>query len=318
MAQQTSRASSTAMLNFADFHFPIKLFAVAQEKSVSFVKVHNDCGARLRQESTCTVCMETSCTAPDCKPREKIVPPEQRARALQMGRGNLVPFSEEEILSLRSARTDELEISEFHAEHAVESILFAKAFYVAPGDGGAGYELLRQVMARTKSVGLGRFYRNGDVRFVLVQRYGERGLLLRELFQVNEVRSFPDLPALAPVSAAVLDKALDRVETMMQSCFRPEAFIDPFPERLLEAAEKKLSPASDPKGNVAKITEARSPNAIRSSQAVTASAERVSEGKQSAAASVHVLSVKTAPREANEGGLTDREAESQRSGSPGA
>src|SRR5579883_694478 len=181
MSQQPSRASSTATLNFADFQFPIKLFTVAQEKSVSFVKVHNECGAKLRQEFVCTECEETACTAPGCKSHEKNVPAERRVRALQVGR-DVVQFSEDEILSLRSARTDELDITEFHPETAVDSILFAKTYFVVPGDEGAGYELLRQVMERTTSVGVGQFYRGGDARFVLVQRYGKRGLLLRELF----------------------------------------------------------------------------------------------------------------------------------------
>jgi len=309
---QPSRASSTAILSFADFQFPIKVFAVAQDKAPVFVKVHGECGARLRQEFECTECKESACTSPGCAPRAKNVPAKHRVRALQVERDNLVPFSEDEILSLRSARTDELEISEFHPEETVDSILFAKTFYLVPADDGAGYDLLRQVMARTKSVGLGRFYRNGDVRFVHVQRHGERGLLLHELHEANEIRAFPDFPPPEePVTAAELDKALDRVETMVQTQFRPEAFIDPFPARIFEAAEKKQSPTANArKGNVANMA-ARSPSAARSSQVASAPAEKVLEESRSGPASVHALPVKPSVAE-------DAAVDSQRSGSPGA
>jgi DNA end-binding protein Ku len=245
-----SRASSLATLIFGNFQFPVRLFGATSEKSVPFVRVHAECGSKLRQEYLCT--------DPACAKHEKFVPSAQQGRALKAAGGRLVPFMDDEILALRSARTDELELSEFVSDDAVDSVFFAKTYYVVPADESDAYVLLQQVMAKTRTVGLGRFYRGGDARFVLVQGYGEQGLLARELFEADEVRAFPSFPPVATPAQHNFAEAVALVEGMRRREFRPEGFTDPFHGRVLESAEKKLvPPAAGEQSNVKSVMAAR-------------------------------------------------------------
>ena len=298
------RSSASVTITFGLVSVPVKLFSAVSPKTVSFEQHHAACGGKLKQQF---VCVED----------DKVVPREATTKSFSVARGKRVMFSEEELTRLKSPRTDELELQEFLPRGAVDSLFFAKTYFVGTGDGGdAGYRLLVESLNATGTVALGRLFTRGRDQLVLVEATGGR-LLLRELFYDDEVKSVDEIPVPTAEAIPDVDVELARriIEQRRQPAFAPERYRDTYPDRVRAAAEEKAAgrevpmPERAPKRKVVNMIDALRETLATSAPAASAAA--VAPPPPKAPASVR--SLPTARRADDE-----TAAESQRTGSPGA
>lgn len=299
------RSSATVTITFGLVSIPVRLFSAVSPKTVSLEQQHATCGGKLKQQYVCVADNE-------------VVPREAIAKSFSLARGKRVTFTEDELARLKSPRTDELELQEFLPRGAVDSIYFAKTYFVGAGDGGdGGYRLLVESLNATDTVALGRLFTRGRDQLVLVETDGAR-LVLRELYYEDEVRSFDDVPV--PIAEAIpavdLELARRIIEQHRRPAFAPERYRDTYPDRVRAAAEEKAAgrevpmPERAPKRKVVNMVDALRETLATTGQAPAgATEERPSVVR--APASVRALPVKANVAE-------DGAAESQRSGSPGA
>src|SRR5437016_2271212 len=111
------RSSASVTITFGLVSVPVKLFSAVSPKTVSFEQHHAACGGKLKQQY---VCIDD----------DVVVPREATTKSFSLARGKRVMFTEDELARLKSPRTDELELQEFLPRGAVDSLFFAKTYFV--------------------------------------------------------------------------------------------------------------------------------------------------------------------------------------------
>ena len=305
VAPMPPRSSASVTITFGLVSVPVKLFSTVSPKTVTFEQQHAVCGGKLKQQF---ICIED----------DMVVPRDATTKSFSLARGTRVTFTEDELARLKSPRTDELELQEFLPRGAVDSLFFAKTYFVGAGDGGdPGYRLLVESLNATGTIALGRLFTRGRDQLVLVEATGGR-LLLRELFYDDEVKSVDEIPVPTAEAIPDVDVELARriIEQRRQPAFAPERYRDTYPDRVRAAAEEKAAgrevpmPERTPKRKVVNMVDALRETLATSAPGTSAVAVAPPPPPKAPAS---VRSLPTARRADDE-----TAAESQRTGSPGA
>jgi DNA end-binding protein Ku len=235
--------SSPIEICFGPISVFVKLYAVASEKSVSLSQVHATCGGKLEQQYFCAT-------------DQAVVPRPAIAKQYRLPDGTVTTLTEEEIKTAESDRVGTLEVFDCVPEGSVDPLYMGKATLVGPNEehGIDGYGTLVDALAETRTEAVGVHYQRTRDQLVLLQRYGARGLLLRELFHANEMRDigeveFP-LSVRASQPAGTFELWTDAVERRRRATFRADVHADGYPERLLLVAERKTRPDAVAPANV--------------------------------------------------------------------
>ncbi|HAK53668.1 MAG TPA: hypothetical protein DCM54_17455 [Gammaproteobacteria bacterium] len=125
------RPISTSAISFGMVSIPVRMYASADtSSSVSFNRIHKDCGSRLKQQYIC---------AKD----GDIVPKEDMVKGYEFARDQYVLFTQEEIKALGAVKSDTIDIVEFVPLSSVDRINLEKVYFLSPGKGGdRPYKLL--------------------------------------------------------------------------------------------------------------------------------------------------------------------------------
>jgi DNA end-binding protein Ku len=228
----TIRASSSAEICFGPVSVFVKLYAVASERPGSLSQVHEKCGGKLEQQYFC---------AED----GAVVPRPAIAKQYKHSDGSGTILTEEEIKSAESDRIGMLEILECVPAGSVPTIAQSKAMLVGPDEqrGIDAYATLVDALEETRTAAIGRLYTRTRDQLVLLERYGDRGLLLRELFYASEMKPIDEVELPLSVRASMLPGAFEMwtraIEARRKPAFDAAAYADGYPERLLRAAERK-------------------------------------------------------------------------------
>lgn len=171
----------------------------------------------------------------------KEVPWEETVRGYELESGKYVVMSDEDLKRAAPEATQTIDIVDFVDLDDISPLYFDKPYYLAPDKKGAkAYALLREVLRRTKKVGIAKVVirtrqylaavvARGDVLTLELMRYAH------ELRDPSEV----DVPAgKQGVSEREVDMAERLVEGMV-AAWDPEKYKDTYRQELMKTIEKR-------------------------------------------------------------------------------
>src|SRR5665647_97740 len=132
-------------ISFSLVAIPVQLVKAVEPGRVSFRTLHNKDYSPLARRMF-------------CPEEEVIVPPEEIIRGYEIGPGNYIPVTDEELESVSPERSRTIEIVEFIDMKEVDTVYYDHPYYLVPLSGGEkAYRLLVEAMRRTNKAGLAKF-----------------------------------------------------------------------------------------------------------------------------------------------------------------
>ena len=224
-----ARSIASATISFGMVSIPVDIFPATQSSAgISFNLLHSACGSRLKQQYVC--------------PKDgAVVERADMVKGYEFAEGRYVTFTKDELKALEEPPTHMIEIAEFVAAEAIDPIFYDKAYYLAPGKGGAKpYALLRQAMKETQRFGLGKWAARGK-QYIVELRPIADGIVLQQLLYADEVRGMNELGIdKGEVRAPELKLAMQLIEQITSDKFDPTAYQDEEKKRIQAAIQRKI------------------------------------------------------------------------------
>ncbi len=224
-----ARSIASATISFGMVSIPVDIYPATQSTSgISFNLLHSTCGSRLKQQYTCIK-------------EGVVVERADMVKGYEFAEGRYVTFTKEELKALEEPPTQMVEITEFVAADAIDPIYYDKAYYLAPGKGGAKpYALLRQAMHEAQRYGLGKWAARGK-QYIVQLRPVSDGIVLQQLLYADEVRSLGELDIdKGEVRPPELKLAMQLIEQISSEKFDPTAYVDEEKKRIEAAIQRKI------------------------------------------------------------------------------
>jgi DNA end-binding protein Ku len=164
-------------------------------------------------------------------------------KGVDVGGGEYVMVSDEELADVAPGRSGALEISGFVDLDDIDPIYFNKAYYLAPAgaESKKTYALLRDAMADTNRGGIATFVMHGKQHLAAIRASGDT-LVLETLFFADEVRDpkkvLDNLPGKTSFSNGELAMAAKLIKSMDEP-WRPDGYHDTYTDRVNDLIEAK-------------------------------------------------------------------------------
>jgi DNA end-binding protein Ku len=232
------RASANVLLSFGAFPVFIKLYAVASERAASLSQVHSDCGEKLVQQYVC---------AKD----GSVVPKAAMAKQYRFDDGTVTTLTDEDVKSAGPEAEGQIELLECVPENSLDPVWLGKTTFVGPDQdrGIDGYIALVDALTAARATAVCRYSTRSRDQLVVIQRYGERGLLMREVFYADELRPLEEIELPRSVPNPLMAEAFAGVIARSQKeRLAHAAYKDGYPERLLRAATDRANAGSGASG----------------------------------------------------------------------
>jgi DNA end-binding protein Ku len=209
-----ARPTWKGVLKISLVTIPIKVFpATDASETISFNQLHETCQTKITSRRWCVACA-------------KEVPSTEIVKGHEFEKGKYVILSEDEIATVKPESTKVIDLVQFDAASALDSLAVDRSYYLAPngteGDAYA-YGVLRSAL--TGKVGVGKLAVYGREYLVAVRPSG-RGLLLQTLHHAGEIRALEDLDDLAVVPAKVKPVDVTLARQVIATLARPLQLTD--------------------------------------------------------------------------------------------
>ena len=214
-------------LSFGLVNVPVKVYAATEDHDVPLHQVHAADGGRIRYQRRCEVCGE-------------VVAYRDIDRAYDDGERTVV-LTDDDLKSLPSERSREIEVVEFVPSEQVDPITFDRAYFLEPDSASPkSYALLRETLERTDRTAIVRFSLRQKTRLAALRVRGDV-LMLQTLLWADEVRqvSFPALEEPVKISKKELELSASLVDSYSGD-FEPDSFVDEYQKELRTLIEAKL------------------------------------------------------------------------------
>ena len=214
-------------LTFGLVNVPVKVYSATEDHDVPLHQVHNKDGGRIRYQRICEVDGE-------------VVPYQDIDRAYDDGERTVV-LTKDDLASLPSERSREIEVVEFVPSDQVDLLTLDKAYYLEPDSSSPkAYVLLRKTLEQSDRTAIVRFSLRQKTRLAALRTRGDV-LVLQTLLWADEVReaAFPALDEDVRISAKELEMSASLVESFSKD-FDPEEFGDEYQRELRTLIDAKL------------------------------------------------------------------------------
>ena len=214
-------------LTFGLVNVPVKVYSATEDHDVSLHQVHNKDGGRIRYQRICEIDGE-------------VVPYQDIDKAYDDGEQTVV-LTKDDLSSLPSERSREIEIVEFVPSDQVDLLTLDKAYYLEPDSSSPkAYVLLRKTLEQTDRTAIVRFSLRQKTRLAALRVRGDV-LVLQTLLWADEVReaAFPALDESVRISAKELEMSASLVDSFSKD-FDPEEFTDEYQQELRTLITAKL------------------------------------------------------------------------------
>ena len=221
------RAIWKGAITFGLVNVPVKLYSATEDHDVTLHQVHDADGGRIRYQRRCEVC-------------GRIVQYSDIDKAYSDGEKTVI-LTKEDLRSLPSEKSREIDVVEFVPSEQLDPIMFEKSYFLEPdGKSTKAYVLLRRTLEQTERTAIVLFALRQKTRLAALRVRGDV-LMLQTLLWDDEVReaTFAALDEKVRISAKELDMSQSLVESF-ESDFSPEKFTDEYQEQLRELIESKL------------------------------------------------------------------------------
>lgn len=215
---------------FGEVIFPVKLYAIVQERRVRFREVHLADGGKIVHKRFGSESGEE-------------VPSERICKAYEISDGNQVVLDEEEIAAARGPNTKVIQIEHFVPSDQIDPIFYDRPYVLGAQNGGEhAYRVLLAALEKTKAVGIGRFMLRTREQLVALGAHDE-ALRLYTMRFADEIipTSELDVPAL---SREPTDRELEMAERLVDTLaapWEPEQFEDRHRQAVMALIEAKAA-----------------------------------------------------------------------------
>ena len=215
---------------FGEVVFPVKLYAIVQERRVRFREVHLADGGRIVHKRFGSESGEE-------------VPSERIRKAYEISDGNQVVLDEEEIAAARGANTKVIQIEHFVPSEQIDPIYYDRPYVLGAQNGGEhAYRVLLAALEQTGQVGIGRFMLRTREQLVALGAH-EEALRLYTMRFADEIipSSELDLPA---ISREPTERELEMAERLVETLaapWEPEQFEDRHRQAVMALIEAKAA-----------------------------------------------------------------------------
>jgi DNA end-binding protein Ku len=174
-----------------------------------------------------------------CPAEETIVPPDEIIRGYEIVPDKYILMTDEELESLSPERSRTIEIVEFIDRKEVDPIYYDHPYYLVPSKGGEkAYQLLAEVMRRTKKAGLAKFVL-AEREYLVAVTPRDGGLALTTLHYSEEILPDEDLsPKKEKIAAEEQNRIKKSIEQMIKD-FDPGKYADKRREKLMDLLAAK-------------------------------------------------------------------------------
>ena len=216
-------------LSFGLVNIPVGLYPATSDKSIHFNQFEEGTSDRIRYK----------------KVNERTgqeVPQDRIVRGFDLGGGEYVVLSDEELETAEPKKSRQIEISDFVGLSDIDPVYFRSSYYLAPEGAGAdkAYALLRQAMADAGKVAIATLVMRNKEYLVAI-RPEEDALALHTMYFADEVRS-PDRDLELPDTGDVSDRELSMAQLLiesMESEWDPARYHDTYREKVEALVEEK-------------------------------------------------------------------------------
>lgn len=246
------RAIWKGAVSFGLIYVPVKLYAATEQKDIKFNYLHDKCKTPVQYRRFC----------PNCQTE---VPMEEIVRGYEYEKGKYVILGAEDFgQEAPSGAGKNVEILDFVDLAEIDPVYYEKAYYLAPGDGGAKvYELLRRAMEETNKVAVARVVIRSRESLAALRVSGGT-LVMSTMHYPDEIRQAGVLPEMN-YQVSLHDNEVKMAVNLINNLsaeFRPEKYTDTYRQKLMEVIQSKITgeavevPARPETGKVVDLMEA--------------------------------------------------------------
>ena len=213
-------------ISFSLVAIPVRLVKAIEPGHVSFHLLHSKDYSRLSRKMFC--------------PEENTaVPPDETVRGYEILPEKYIVMTDEELESVSPERSRTIEIVDFIDIREIDPIYFDHPYYLVPAKGGEkAYQLLVEVMRRTKRAGLAKFVL-AEREYLVVVTSRDGALALTTLHYHEEI--LPDVEIVPKTGKSEMEedgKIVKSIEKLMQD-FKPEKYADGRRKKIAELIDRK-------------------------------------------------------------------------------
>jgi DNA end-binding protein Ku len=225
-----ARAIWSGSVAFGLVNVPVQLFSATEDRTVHFHQFERDTSSRIRYRR---VNEDTG----------EEVDYDDIVKGYDLGDGNYVLVTREELEAVEPGRSRTIEITDFVDAAEIDPIYYQKTYYLAPRDDSAAkaYELLVRAMADSGRTAVATFVMRSK-QYLAALRPMDDVLTLETMYFAEEVRDAHQEIDQLPTSAEIGSRDLDTAGTLvdaMTTDWDPSNYRDTYRDRVLELIEAK-------------------------------------------------------------------------------
>ena len=229
-------------ISFGLVNVPVQLFSAAEQQDVHFHQFTKS-GQRVRNKRV-------------AEKSGREVEYGDIVKGYELSKGKFVMIDPEELEAADPKQTRTIDLEDFVALEEIDPIYFEYPYYLAPQRGAdKPYTFLREAMARSERVGIGRFVMRTK-QYLAAIRPADKVLVLHTMYFADEIRDPKqlDLPARTQTSSRELRMAEQLIDSLTVE-WSPKRYEDTYREAVLDVIRRKA------KGEKIMTEEAEEPSA---------------------------------------------------------
>lgn len=222
------RSFWTGAISFGLIYIPVKLYNASETQELSFNLLRRQDKSRIKYVRVSTDTGEE-------------VPNDDIVKGYEFSKGEYVVLEEDDFKKANVRKTQTIDIVTFVDASQVDYKLYEKPYYLEPIKGAAkAYALLRDALARSGKVGVGRFVLRNRETLGTVRPEGP-AIVLNQMRFASEIRDTGELtlPGLGEVAEKELDMAVSLIETLSGE-WHPDQYHDTYTEDLQRIIQAKI------------------------------------------------------------------------------
>jgi DNA end-binding protein Ku len=224
-----ARSIWSGFLTFGLVSVPVGLYPATADQTIHFHQLHRGTSNRIRYKKVDEASGEEVDTA-------------DIVSGYDVGGGEYVVVTREELKDVAPGRSETIEISDFVDLDQIDPVFFRSTYYLAPRGKGAerAYALLRQAMRETAKVGVATLILR-DKEYLAAVRPGDEVLILETMYFADEIRE-PGEEFDTLEDAAFEGRELEVAKQLVESLtvdWSPEAYHNSYRARVEDLIERK-------------------------------------------------------------------------------
>jgi DNA end-binding protein Ku len=264
-----ARAIWSGVISFGLVSIPVRMYTATESKELKFHFLDRRDMAPIGYDK---VNKETG----------ESVPQDEIIRGFEVGKGQFVELTEEDIDRLDVELTHAIDICDFVSIDEIDPLYFRKGYYLLPQEGAEKpYRLLLEALDETGRSAIAKVTIRNKQHLAAIRPVGDT-LVLETMYYADEVRR-PEAAPKPQVRAPEVEMAKTLIENLVAK-WDPGRYHDRYRSQLLDLLRKKAKgkplpePSSEEGGEVVDLMEA-----LRQSVAATKKRQRAPAKKKSTA-----------------------------------